>query len=140
MVLGGNFTKEYLKHTSDKIEEYLLQYRLDYSKCYAELEDYSLSSLQTKILNGLGTVGTLTGNVIGKIPALSKSPVDEALIAAGKGIQKLSSKHTDKVMKEFQNNRESGIRLFAENIAVLNEISNNPVEVLFDQEELYICA
>lgn len=140
VVLGGNFTKEYLKHTSDKVEDYLLQYRLDYSKCYEELEDYSRSSLQTRMLNGLGVAGTFTGNALEKIPVISKGPVDEALIAAGEGMQKLSSKHTDKVMKDFQNNRDAGIRLFVENIEVLNEISNKPVEVLFDEDELYICA
>lgn len=139
IVLGGNFAKDYLEHMIDKIKDYSWQYRVDYSKCYDELENYWRSSLQTKVVDSLGVAGKFTGNIIGKIPVISKGPVDEALVVAGEKMQGLSAKHTDKVMGEFRNNRDTGIQIFVENIAVLNEIGNKPVGLLFDKNELYIC-
>ncbi len=77
--------------------------------------------------------------MISKIPVLSKGPVDEALVAAGRNLKKISDSHTDKVMQEFRNNREVGIQLFIESLDRINTLSNQSVEILFDQNELFIC-
>jgi len=53
VVLGGNFAKHFLDYVTEKIKEYSVQYRLDYSKCYEQLEELSQSSLQTKVLGVL---------------------------------------------------------------------------------------
>ena len=37
-------------------------------------------------------------------------------------------------------NRDVGIQLFLNSIDTINEVSNRPVELLFDQENIYICA
>jgi hypothetical protein len=37
-------------------------------------------------------------------------------------------------------NRDAGIQLFAENVERLNALANKPVELLFDNENVYICA
>lgn len=140
VILGGNFTMDFLNHIIEKIKNYAFQYRIDYSKCYEQLEGLLHSSVQAKVFGGLGVAGKFTGSMIAKIPVISKGPVDEALIAVGEKIEKFSCKHADKVMEEFRNNRDAGIQLFIENIAILNDIGNKPVEVLFDNEELYICT
>ena len=139
VMLGGNFEKEFLEHTEQKMKEYSLQYRFDYSECYERLESVSRSSIQTKIFGGIGTAGRTAGEMISKIPVLSKGPVDEALVAAGRNLKKISDSHTDKVMQEFRNNREVGIQLFIESLDRINTLSNQSVEILFDQNELFIC-
>lgn len=139
VMLGGNFKKEFLEHTEQKMKEYSLQYRFDYSECYERLESVSRSSIQTKIFGGIGTAGRTAGEMISKIPVLSKGPVDEALVAAGRNLKKISDSHTDKVMQEFRNNREVGIQLFIESLDRINTLSNQSVEILFDQNELFIC-
>lgn len=140
VVLGGNYSQSFLDHVSEKIADYSFQYRQDYSDCYEQLAQYSHSSVQTKILTGMEKAGKTAGNAIASIPVISKGPVDEALIAAGDKLGKLSENGIDKVMSGFRNNRDAGIQLFQESIATINQMSNQPVEVLFDRDNLYICA
>ena len=97
-------------------------------------------SVQSTALSGLGTISKAAGNALAKVPVLSKGPVDEALISAGNIIQKISSKHGKEVMHDFRSNQDAGIGLFLENIEFINNMSNRPVEVLFDKENIYICA
>lgn len=140
IMLGENRHKDFLGYIENKIEEYSLQYRLDYSKCYEKLENFSYSTIQSKALVRLGAVGKSTGNIIAKIPVISKGSVDEVLIDVGNKIEKVGSKHAEKVMEEFRNNREAGIQIFIENIRNMNSISNHPVELFFDRNELYVCT
>lgn len=41
-------------------------------------------------------------------------------------------------MKQFKENQSSGAQLFLENIKVVNKLYNQSMEILFDQENLYI--
>ena len=43
-------------------------------------------------------------------------------------------------MRDFKDNRDVGIQLFLNSIDTINEVSNRPVELLFDRENIYICA
>ena len=140
VILGNNFSEEYLNHMSGKIREYSYQYKADYTKCYDELEEYMKGSFQAVALNGLGKAGKAAGKAIGRIPVINRGPVDEALIAAGSSIKKMGSKHGKNAMRDFRDNRDAGIRMFLGNIDTINEMSNRPLEILFDKETVYICT
>ncbi len=139
-ILAGNYARDYLEHMASKIREYAFQYKMDYTKYYEQLEDYMKGSVQAVALSEIGKAGTAAGKALAKVPILSKGPVDEALIAAGKKIRDVGSGHGKSTMKEFRNNRDAGIQMFVSNIETVNELSNRPVEVLFNKEEVYICA
>lgn len=140
VVLGGNYSRDYLEHMIGIIRDYSVQYREDYSKCYGQLEEYMKGSVQAVALSGVGLAGKAVGKVLAKVPALKKSEVDKALSSAGYKLKEVGAKHGKSAMKDFQNNRDAGIRFFINNIEVINQLSNQPVEVLFDKEEVYICA
>lgn len=78
-------------------------------------------------------------NFVARIPGIRKGPVDEALIAAGSRLQGAGSHHGKNAMREFRNNRDAGIQLFIRSIGIISEMSNHPVEILFDKENVYIC-
>lgn len=140
VILSGNYTRDYLEHMAAKIRDYSYQYRVDYTKCYEQLEDYMKRSFQAVALNRIGKAGAAAGKAISKVPVLNKGPVDEALIAAGKKIKDAGEGHSKSAMSEFSNNRDAGIHMFASNIDIINELGNRSCEVLFDKEEVYICA
>ena len=140
VVLGGNYSRDYLDHMAGKIRENSYQYRLDYSACYEQLEDYMKGTVQNIALSGIGKAGTMAGKALAKVPVLSKGPVDEALIAAGHKLKDLGSEHGKTAMRDFRDNRDAGIQMFTENIDTINKLSNQPVEVMFDKEQVYICA
>mgnify|MGYP000072662149 CR=1 FL=1 len=60
-----------------------LQYRDLYSAVYTRLEEMSRASLQSRVVSGLAAASKTAGGALAKVPVLSKSPVDEVLIAAG---------------------------------------------------------
>ena len=138
VVLNGNFRRDYLDHICEKLREYSQQYRFDYTEIYDRVESYTKSSVETIALKGIGKASKGLGSAIGKIPVVSRGPVDEALIAAGNSAKNMSRKHSNHTMRAFRNNRDAGIQLFMENIEKVNEISNKPVELLFDREMVYI--
>lgn len=140
VILGGQYSKGYLDHVSEKLQEYAMQYRVDYSECYTQLEGYAKSSLQSKLLEGVGIAGKGVGGAIAKIPIISKGPVDEALIAAGEKVGKYGEKRHMKFMTSFDSNRDASIQLFFDNIDEINRMSNHPVELLFDRNTVYVCT
>ena len=64
----------------------------------------------------------------------------KALIATGEKLSDVADDHRKATMRDFSNNRNAGIQIFVSNIETINEMSNRLVEVLFDKEEVHICA
>lgn len=140
VMLGDNYTKEYLSHISDVLKEYSYQYKVDYTECYNQLDRYSSGSIQNKILGGVGAMGKTAGGVIAKTPVISKGLIDEALIATGEKMDELSNKKVAGIMNEFKDNHEAGVQLFIDNIEAIDNMCNIPLEVLFDENMIYLCA
>lgn len=125
---------------SEKIRNYAFQYRKDYTECYDQLENYMKGTVQATALSGIGNASKAAGEAIAKMPLISKGPVDEALVAVGNKIKGIGAKHGKAAMRDFKDNRDVGIQLFLNSIDTINEVSNRPVELLFDRENIYICA
>ena len=140
VLLGGNYSREYLDHMIEKIREDSTQYRYDYTECYEQLEGYMKGTVQALTFSGIGNAVRVTGKAAGKIPLIGKAPVDDVLLSAGNALKSFGSQHGKDAMIDFSNNRDAGIRLFMESIETIDQLSNEPVEIFFDQDQLYICA
>ena len=66
--------------------------------------------------------------------------MDEALIVAGEKLEEISDKHVDGVLEQFMENREVGVQLFLDNIENINQMCNRKVDILFDNEVIYLTA
>ena len=140
VVLGDNYNSEFLDKVSERIEDYSFQYYKDYTECSNMLGKYTGSSLEAAALKGLGSVSKNVGKAIAKIPIISRGPVDEALIAAGDSAYTFSSKNSEKVLQEFSDKKDAGVYLFVDNIDTLNTMNNQAIEMMFDQDNIYVCA
>lgn len=140
VILSERYTKAFLDQISDKLGQYAMQYREDYSECYTQLESYKKTSIESKALEWGGIAGKKAGGLIAKIPVISKGPVDEALISAGEKLEKFGETKNEKFLIGFDENRDAGIQLFTENIASIDEMANKPMEMMFDNQYVYICA
>lgn len=140
VILGKNHASDYLNHVIQKIRTYELQYREDYTACYEQLERYSKDSVDKKLMEGAGRASKLTGGFIAKIPVISRGPVDEALIAAGEKVEAFGAKQADKMLLGFSENCDAGVQSFVDGLEAINEVGNQPTEVFFDQEALYLIA
>lgn len=140
VMLLENFNREYLDGIAKKIEDYSFNYREFYTKCYDQIEGYAKSSIQSNLLNGLASVNRIAGEAIAKIPVISKSQIDETLIETGDKLGKIGSKRIEQTMKQLIEKQSSCVRPFIENIHEVNKLYNQPFELLFDKENLYIGA
>lgn len=140
VLLGGNYSSEYLRHMSEKLRDYAYQYREDYTKTYDHIEGYLKTSVQSQMLSNLGTVSRTAGNVINKIPVISKGPVDELLIAAGDHASNAGENSGKIALEEFSRYRSAGVEMFVDNIEAVERLNNDPAEIYFDQDSVYLCV
>ena len=124
VMLLGNFSEGYLNNVEQSITDYSYQYRTLYTKCYDLMKDYSKSSVQAGILSGLSAASKFMGNAIAKVPVISKSQLDENLIEAGSllGTQ----------------GEQRAVVPFVENIRVINNLYNKPVQYRIDGDSIYV--
>lgn len=137
VMLLENFESAYLESVVHKIEDYSYQYRELYTKCYDQIEGYLKSSIHSHLLSGLASINRFAGDAVAKVPVVSKSQIDETLIETSKRLGKYSVKKTEQTMEQFVNYQSGYIRPFVENINTVNRLYNQPMELLFDQENMY---
>jgi hypothetical protein len=137
VILLENFDSAYLDRIAKKIEDYSFKYRELYTKCYDQIEGYAKSSIQSTLLNGLANVNRVAGEAISKVPVISKSQIDETLIETGDKLGKYGSKRIEQTMKQLIDKQSSCVRPFIENINVVNRLYNQPIDLLFDKENIY---
>lgn len=138
VMLLENFESSYLDAIAHKIEDYAFQYRELYSECYDQIEGDARSSMQAHLLSGLASINRVAGDAVAKIPVISKSQIDETLIETGHRLGEFGTKRTAEAMKQFASHQSSAVYPFVENIKLVNELYNNPMDVLFDNENIYI--
>ena len=140
VMLLENFEAAFLAGVASKIEEYSYKYRELYTKCYDQIEGYSKSSIQSHLLKGLSIASRAAGKAIEKVPVISKSQIDETLIETGNKISDFSSMRTMKTMQTLVDKQNSYVMPFVENIKTVNRLYNNPLEIVFDRDSLYLEA
>lgn len=138
VMLLENFDSSYLDSVKTQIEDYSVRYRELYTKCYEQIESYSKSTVQSFLASGLATASKATGGAISKVPIVSKSQIDEGLIEAGSRIEKAGYQKAGKTLEQFVSKQSSYVRPFVENIEAVNRLYNEPVEMLFDGNNIYL--
>lgn len=137
VMLLENFDAGYLSSVTKKVELYAGQYRELHQKCYELIEGDSKTSVQAYILKGVAGLNKTLGKGIAKIPKISDGQVDEALIGAGEKVDGFSERRTESTMELFASEECSCVRPFVDNINAVNMIYNEPMELLFDRENIY---
>lgn len=138
VMLLENYEATYLEGISKRIEEYSLKYRELYTEVYGLIEGYLKSSIQTYLLQGVSKVSKVTGEMIEKVPVISKGQLDEALIEASGKLEDIKVKRTEKTMGELVDRQYSYVRPFVESINMINIVYNSDLAIGFDRENLYI--
>ena len=138
VMLLENYEAAYLEGISKRIEEYALKYRELYTEVYGLIEEYSQSSIQTYLLKGVSKVSKVAGEMIEKVPVLSKGQLDETLLEASGKVEDIKSKRTEKTMRELVDRQHSYLRPFVENINMVSVVYNSDLTIAFDEKNLYI--
>lgn len=138
VMLLENFESDYLDGIVKRMEDYSCKYRELYTRCYNELEGNAKNSIQSHLLKGLSSVNKFAGENLSKVPMISKSRIDETLIDAGKKLGDFGTERIVQSMKQLVEKQSSYNHLFVDNINMINKLYNQPMELLFDHENIYI--
>lgn len=134
VMLSKNFQAEYLNKISDEIREYAYNFRDLYTSCYDKIESLKAAAVTTQVASNVANVSKTVGNFIGKIPVVSKGPVDEFLIGVGDLISEAEKEQMRKTMEFFIQYKDSGLTPLAEHIEMINSISNRPTLMVYDKK------
>ena len=140
VLLQENFDAAYLDSVSRKVEDMSFQYRELYSLAYEQIEGYTKSSLQSKLVGGLSVMNKVAGETIAKIPVISKSQLDETLIEAGEKLETYKEQRVTTTMHRLVERQSSCVRPFIDNIDMVNRMYNQPMTLIFNEENLYLAA
>ena len=78
------------------------------------------------------------GDNLAKERDISKVLLGESLMLSSKKLEKKGSERTERTMKQFIEKQNDYIRPFVENINTVNKLYNQPIELIFDKENIYI--
>lgn len=138
VMLLENFDTNYLNSISGKIEEYSRDYTVMYEKCADKIENDSKASFEGYALKGLSKITSGAGKVVEKIPVISKSQIDENLIKVGGILQEVNTNRTQNVMQVLADSQSDYTSTFVENINTIDKLYNKPVQLMFDEKNIYI--
>jgi len=138
VMLLENFDTNYLNSIANKIQEYSEDYTALYEKCSEKTKKDSQSSFEGYALKGLSKLSGGAGKLVEKIPVISKSQLDETLIKAGGILQDVDTNRTQTVMRILADSQTSYIGSFVENIHTIDRLYNQPTQLMFDSENIYI--
>ena len=136
VMLSKNFQAEYLSKIEDEIREQAMKFRNLYTECFDKIELLKKEAVTTQAANKLADVTRTVGGLIGKIPVVKDGPVDEFLIGVGDSITEAEKKKLEKTLAFFIQYKDSGLTPIAEHIAMINELSNKPVIMLYDKKTI----
>lgn len=138
VVLSGVQSSAYLKDIADKIESESIEYRERYSARYNQIESLISNAADVKASDNMATLMKGAGEIIAKIPVISKGQLDEGLIETGSRMKKGNADKPAKALKGFTKYRSADVTLFTDNLKQLDIIYNEPVEILLDADSLCI--
>lgn len=138
VMLLQNYDHAYLDKVINNLENFSNEYRELYIKAFDKLENRSSKTVEKVVLNSIGSATKEVGKAIGKVPLVNKTPIDEGLVSAGKGIVKAEKKRTQRSLYSLANKRISYVRPIIDCIKSLESLYENPLELAFDDKNLYI--
>lgn len=138
IMLQENFDAGYLSAVSQGLEDYALQYRELYTECYEWLDAQLNSSVQSRLSQGISSTEKAIGEFISSLPLINKSPLDEALLSTSERHAARGEAKVGKAMSSILDLKSSCIRPFIENIDTINALFNHPINMFFDEENIYL--
>lgn len=138
IMLTRNFDTELLQKTVEEIEKNAYQYKILYTDCYNFFDSTLNLSLEKHLAEGVSKITKKVGEKVASMPKLSKTMLDEVLIGSSEKIESLESKRIEKATNMFIQHKDSGIKDFADNIKTIDKLYNQPMELVFDNKNIYL--
>lgn len=140
VMLARNYQSDYLKNIENELRKLEYDYKVLYTNCYDVIENLKGKAIEKHLGKGVAVAAKATGKFIGKMPIVSKGKMDETLIAVGENVDQSISDDISKTLEFFISNKDSGLIAIADNVNMLNNLANKPIEVVSDNKIIYFIA
>lgn len=138
VMLLENFESDYLNAVSDKIVQYVADFDECYRLCAEKIKSISESSIEGFALKGLSTISSGAGKLVEKIPGINRSQLDENLIKMGDKLRDSHSGRVENLTQLLTDSQKYYVSVFIQNIKTINTLYNKPVQLMFDEQNIYI--
>ena len=138
VMLLKNFDSIFLNSIVHRIEDYSYQYRALYTECYNQLEENAEATIQKRFFDNLAALSDSAGRRIAKIPLISRSQLDDNLIRSGEQISRHNTNETQQLIRNFVSSHNSCVSSFIDSIRSVDRLYNEPIDLFFDHENLYL--
>ena len=140
VLLSKNFEKNYLDYISETIREYSYKYRELYTDCYNRVAIYANQSVDSMVRKGLSKASKVTGQGVAKAPLINKTDLENNLLQVSVKLKEYDSDKREETLNALAENSSASVMPYVETIDNLNRFHNEPMDVMFDEEYIYVPA
>lgn len=140
VLLLENFEEAYLNRIINRIHSYSLEYREVFSNASISLEKFSKDSIGAGFMRGVGGISKAFGSFASNVPLFKNAQIDKGLVQNGENLEKIEKDRNQTIVKEIAARKNVDVSAFLENLQMINTIHNNPVQILFDSNNIYLSA
>ena len=137
-LLLRSFDSGYLSGMANKIEDRSNRYRELYTQAYNQLEEEANTTVRATALGGISAAFGFLGNAIKQTPIGDVTPIDEALIDAGKGVEGFSSDVRNEILGSLVGASNTDVRPFIDSVSEISTLYNSPMLLLADSDNIYL--
>lgn len=140
VLLSKNFEKNYLDYISETIREYSYKYRELYTDCYNRVAIYANQSVDSLVRKGLSKASKATGQGVAKTPLINKTDLENNLLQVSVKLKEYDSDKREETLNALAETSSASVMPYVETIDNLNRFHNEPMDVMFDEEYIYVPA
>lgn len=140
VLLSKNFEKNYLDYISETIREYSYKYRELYTDCYNRVAIYANQSVDSLVRKGLSKASKATGQGVAKTPLINKTDLENDLLQVSVKLKEYDSDKRKETLNALAETFSASVMPYVETIDNLNRFHNEPMDVMFDEEYIYVPA
>jgi len=137
MLLLGNFNQQYLDQVAERIRKYDQQYRSLFDRCNDLVKKVTESSVETRVMTGLGNLSKAIGNWASSQDALKEKAVDKWFQNSGEKLQQNNDAKVERTKALFSGSPETGSYLFIDSIKNIAAITKTK-DISFDGDNMYL--
>ena len=137
MLLLGNFNQQYLDQVAERIRKYDQQYRSLFDRCNDLVKKITESSVETRVMTGLGNLSKAIGNWASSQDALKEKAVDKWFQNSGEKLQQNNDAKVEQNKALFSGSPETGSYLFIDSIKNIAAITKTK-DISFDGDNMYL--
>lgn len=115
----------------------MFKYNEVYSKSYVSIKKLSETSFESG-LTSVSSKITDFGSKVTKSTVLNRLKLDNKFELATEFTNNILENKLQRVLSEFTINRIDGSHVFLENLRTINNLYNDPMELYFDDKQIYL--